>query len=83
MWVLAFRKRLNSRVQKKGEIMGLYKYSIDGSRLSLNDRKKLMQLLDDYSDSGLIYVDIKKVYIKLFLKKMLMFLLFLFLLEQF
>lgn len=40
--------------------MGLYKYSIDGSRLSLNDRKKLMQLLDDYSDSGLIYVDMKK-----------------------
>lgn len=40
--------------------MGLYKYFVDGSKLSLNDRKKLIQLLDDYSDSGLIHVDMDK-----------------------
>jgi hypothetical protein len=40
--------------------MSLYKYLVDGSSLSFNEREKLLQLLDDYAYTGTIYVDIKK-----------------------
>ncbi len=40
--------------------MNLYKYAVDGSSLSINDRKKLIELLETYSYTGIIYVDMKK-----------------------
>lgn len=40
--------------------MGLLKYRIDGSVLSVSDREKLIQLLDKTAYTGAIYVDLKK-----------------------
>ena len=40
--------------------MELYKYSVDGSTLSLNERKKLIHILENHSDSGIIYENMEK-----------------------
>ncbi len=39
--------------------MALYKYSIDGSSLTINERQKLIQLLDDFAYTGTIYMDME------------------------
>ncbi len=40
--------------------MSLCKYSVDGSSLSINERQKLIQILDSVAYTGTIYVDMKR-----------------------
>lgn len=39
--------------------MALYLYSVDGSSLSIEERRNLIDLLDNYGFTGAIYVDFK------------------------
>lgn len=61
--------------------MALYKYSIDGSSLTINERQKLIQLLDDFAYTGTIYMDMEYGLYQAFSTKQMMSLLFLFRLE--
>ena len=39
--------------------MELYEYSVNGSALSIDDRRKLIELLDSVSYTGITYVNMK------------------------
>ncbi len=46
----------------------LLKYSVDGSSLSISDRKKLIQILDKTAHTGAIFVDMEKGLYQAFFK---------------
>lgn len=49
--------------------MALYKYSVDGSTLSISDRSKLIYLLEELSDIGVIFVDTEKGLYQIFVQE--------------
>ncbi len=47
--------------------MGLIKYFVDGSSLSLSDRENLIKTLDTFGYTGTIYIDMEKGLYQFFL----------------